>query len=86
MTRHFAARAFAQPSPAARRTGFARSWWRTYWDWRARKTTILLLHALDRRTLRDIGIDPSEIESLVTGGGDRCRRYDPAWPWRSDGA
>jgi len=56
--------------------------WQAYWDWRARRATVLLLRALDARTLHDIGIAPSEIESLVHGGG-HCRRYDPAWPrWR----
>ena len=87
MTCHFAARAFHQPSPAVRRTGFVRRWWRTYWDWRARKATILILRSLDCRTLHDIGIHPSEIESLVDGrDGDRRQRYDAAWPWRSGGA
>jgi uncharacterized protein YjiS (DUF1127 family) len=62
-------------------------WWRAYWNWRAREATILILRSLDRRTLRDIGVDPSEIHSCVYGEcGDRRRRYDAAWPWRSGGA
>jgi uncharacterized protein YjiS (DUF1127 family) len=73
----------ARPGITARAGALIRRAWRTYWDWRARKATILLLSALDRRTLHDIGIAPSEIESLVQGGCDRCRRYDPTWPWRS---
>jgi uncharacterized protein YjiS (DUF1127 family) len=74
----------ALPARAARLLGAG---WRAYWDWRARKATVLILRSLDCRTLRDIGIHPSEIESLVYGGGgDRCRRYDAAWPWRSEGA
>ena len=82
MTRHFASRTFQQPSPAARR-GFVGRWWRAYWDWRARKATVFMLAALDRRTLHDIGIDPSEIESLVHGRiCDRRRCYDADWPWR----
>ena len=73
----------ARPTVAARAGALIRSAWRAYWDWRARKVTVLLLSALDRRTLRDIGIAPSEIESLVNGGCDRCgRRYDATWPWR----
>jgi uncharacterized protein YjiS (DUF1127 family) len=64
-----------------------RGWWHAYWDWRARKATVLILRSLDCRTLHDIGIHPSEIESLVHArDGDRRRRYDAAWPWRSGGA
>jgi uncharacterized protein YjiS (DUF1127 family) len=65
-----------------------RAGWRAYWDWRARKATVLILRSLDCRTLHDIGIHPTEIESLVYGGGDEhCRRrYNPAWPWQSAGA
>ena len=69
--------------------GFARvakRWWRSYWNWRAREATVLILRSLDRRTLRDIGLDPSEIRSCVYGEcGDRRRRYDDVWPWRSGG-
>jgi len=71
---------------ATRSVGVAKRWWRAYWDWRAREATVLILRSLDRRTLHDIGVDPSEIESLVYGGGDRRRRYDATWPWRSGGA
>ena len=72
---------------AARFGGTAKRWWRAYWNWRAREATILILRSLDRRTLRDIGIDPSEIASCIYGKcGDRKRPYDEAWPWRSGGA
>lgn len=71
----------------ARAALFVLGGWRAYWDWRARKATVLILRSLDCRTLHDIGIHPSEIESLVySGGSDRCRRYDAIWPWRSGGA
>jgi uncharacterized protein YjiS (DUF1127 family) len=50
--------------------------WRAYWDWRVKRTTILILQSLDRRTLRDIGIDPTEIESLVCDAGRDRRRRD----------
>jgi uncharacterized protein YjiS (DUF1127 family) len=39
--------------------------WQAYWNWRVKRTTVLMLRSLDRRTLRDIGVDPSEIVSLV---------------------
>jgi uncharacterized protein YjiS (DUF1127 family) len=43
----------------------ARRYWRAYWNWRARKATIRILQSLDDRTLKDIGVHPSEITSLV---------------------
>ena len=64
---------------------FARRGWRTYWERRARRATILILCSLDERTLHDIGINPSEIESCVyNGGDDRLRRYNETWPWSSN--
>jgi uncharacterized protein YjiS (DUF1127 family) len=58
----------------------ARQWWRAYWDRRARKATMLILQSLDERTLRDIGINASEIESCVYGKlRDRRRPYDSNW-------
>jgi uncharacterized protein YjiS (DUF1127 family) len=69
-----------QSSLAARAGELIRSGWRAYWDWRARRVTVLLLRSLDSRTLHDIGLDPSEIESLVRAGCDRRRRYDAIWP------
>jgi uncharacterized protein YjiS (DUF1127 family) len=65
---------------AARAAHLIRKRWQAYWEWRARQATILILRSLDRRTLHDIGIAPSEIESLVGAcGDDRRPRYDPAW-------
>ena len=45
----------------------------------------MLLSSLDARTLHDIGVSPSEIESLVRCGGSHRRRYDAAWLWRNGG-
>lgn len=39
--------------------------WRTYWARKAQQTTVLILRSLDDHTLKDIGIDRSEIESVV---------------------
>ena len=39
--------------------------WVGYWTHRARRATVFALHALDDRTLKDIGMDRSEIESVV---------------------
>jgi hypothetical protein len=58
----------------------ARAWWQAYWDRRARKATLLILQSLDERTLRDIGINSSEIESCVySKWRDRRRNYDSRW-------
>ncbi len=45
----------------------AKSAWCAYWDRRARQATVALLQSLDAPTLRDIGINRSEIESVVYG-------------------
>ncbi|HJQ59251.1 MAG TPA: DUF1127 domain-containing protein [Vineibacter sp.] len=42
------------------------SMWMTYLDWRARRGTRKLLHALDDRTLRDIGLRRSHIDTVAT--------------------
>ena len=56
--------------------------WHAYWDWRARQATVLILRALDKRTLHDIGVNPSEIESFIySKRGERRRGYDETW-WR----
>jgi len=68
----------------ARAVAIARRGWRTYWERRTRRATVLILCSLDERTLHDIGISRSEIESCVYGkGGDRRRRYHESWPWRT---
>ena len=67
----------------AKTVSLVRQGWRRYWEWRARRATVLILSALNDRTLHDIGINPSEIESCVYGqGNDRLRRYNDTWPWR----
>ena len=75
------------PGPSTlkvRIAAMARRGWRAYWERRARRATVLILCSLDDRTLRDIGISPSEIELCVYGrGNDRRRRYNASWPWRS---
>ena len=39
--------------------------WTAYWNYRAERTTALILQSLDNRTLKDIGMDRSEIESVA---------------------
>lgn len=73
-----------RPTLSARVVALARRTWRAYWERRARRATVLILCSLDERTLHDIGISPSEIQSCVySRSGDRLRRYHATWPWRS---
>ncbi len=57
--------------------------WTRFCTWYARRATERVLSALDRDTLKDLGIAPSEIASLVYGEDDRSRHYDENW-WRKD--
>ena len=57
--------------------------WASYWDYQARRATMLLLHSLDDRALSDIGFQRSEIHSVVFGSPDRVRPYRPGWMWAS---
>jgi uncharacterized protein YjiS (DUF1127 family) len=67
--------------PARHEPRVARLWTR-FCTWYARRATERALESLDRATLKDLGIAPSEIASLVHGKkGDRTRRYDECW-WR----
>ena len=56
------------------------------WAWtawrrrRAQHKTVHILSSLDGRTLKDIGVDPSEIESMVYGNpSERVRPYRGDW-------
>ena len=48
----------------------AGEWWRAYAMRRERNAAVRELHALDDRTLKDIGINRSEIEWVVDGQDD----------------
>jgi uncharacterized protein YjiS (DUF1127 family) len=57
-----------------------KSWWDAYWTMRARRTTVMMLRSLDDRSLHDIGVDRSEIESVVYGKPrDRMLHYERNW-------
>jgi uncharacterized protein YjiS (DUF1127 family) len=42
-----------------------RDQWRAYWDYQSRRTTALILEALDDRVLKDIGLSRSQILSAA---------------------
>lgn len=69
---------------AVRLAASVRRSWVAYWNWRARKATVHILRSLDGRTLKDIGLDPGEIESAVYGKpNDRLRPYREDWTLRT---
>ena len=49
--------------------------WLAYWDWQGRRATVRILHSLDARTLRDIGLSKGEINSVVYGRPEENRRH-----------
>jgi len=54
--------------------------WRGYWRRRAQRATLFMLQSLDDRTLKDLGIDRSEIEAVASRGRERHPdRYRPTW-------
>jgi len=52
----------------------ARHAWIWYWTRRAEHAAVAILQALDDRSLKDIGLDRSEIESVVHGARPGERR------------
>jgi uncharacterized protein YjiS (DUF1127 family) len=65
-----------RPSTSSRFVALANSVVRSVWAWHRRRLTIRRLQELDDRSLRDIGLDRSEIGSVVYGGG---HRRNPSW-------
>lgn len=66
----------ADPDYLAAIARFVSAWWRSYIVWRNQELAIAALQRLDNRLLNDIGVDRSEIGSVVrTGGKERHRKF-----------
>ena len=55
----------------------ARGAWSRYWARRAARATAGILQRLDDRTLKDIGLDRTEIDSVARDNCERRRRGFP---------
>ena len=65
----------SETSLSSRIAGHVRQAWQHYWTQKTRRAAVLALRTLDDRTLKDIGIDRSEIESVVYTRGDDAGRH-----------
>ena len=59
------ARSFRRLGVAA--LNMMRGWWAGFTDWNVRRAAVKELRGLDDRTLKDLGLHRSEIESVVYG-------------------
>lgn len=81
LTTHFAPAPGRTSRPlASHLAGLIARAWVTWHHKRAQRKTVRILHGLDCRTLKDIGVAPSEIESIVYGDPrERTRPYRGDW-------
>jgi uncharacterized protein YjiS (DUF1127 family) len=81
LTTHFVPAQRRIPRPlVSQLAGLGARVWTTWRQRRARRRTVHLLNALDCRTLKDIGVSPGEIESMVYGDPrERTRPYRNDW-------
>ena len=65
-----------------RHSGWLSQLWVGFRSRLAQRQTVRILNRLDGATLKDLGINPRDVESVVYGDGeDRLRGYDKDW-WR----
>ena len=75
--------ATAQNSVSSWIAGTLRRAFQSLLEAQARRATRDILRSLEHRTLKDIGIHPNEIDSVVySERNDRRRRYDADWTGR----
>lgn len=69
----------ASPEQGVRTEGRVARWWRAFWERQAQRSVEALLHALDERTLKDIGLSRGQIGSAVRGDYRRHSRDPHSW-------
>ncbi|NJO22671.1 MAG: DUF1127 domain-containing protein [Sphingomonadales bacterium] len=84
LTTHFVPAPGRTPRPLVwHLAGLGMRAWTTWRHKRAQQKTVRILSGLDCRTLKDIGVAPGEIESIVYGNPrDRIRPYRDGWQVR----
>lgn len=66
----------ARPALPRRALRAALAWGRA---WREERRTLALVARMDRATLKDLGLDRSEIEARLRGGDLRAQAVAQAW-------
>jgi uncharacterized protein YjiS (DUF1127 family) len=56
--------------------GVAKSAWHAFWERRANRAAVVMLQSMDAQALHDIGVNRSEIESMVYGARRDRRNRD----------
>jgi uncharacterized protein YjiS (DUF1127 family) len=81
LTTHFVPAPRQTPRPlVSQLAGLGLRAWANWSHKRAQRKTVRILSGLDCRTLKDIGVSPGELESLVYGNPrDRTRSYRHDW-------
>jgi uncharacterized protein YjiS (DUF1127 family) len=56
--------------------GLVRSAWQAFWERRANRAAVVMLQSMDSQALHDMGVNRSEIESMVYGARRDRRNRD----------
>ena len=63
-----------------------RAAWRAYWEYRVEHAGAEFLRLLDADALRDIGLEPSDLDAVLGAGGRRRQGDCPCHEPRQDGS